>query len=132
MSAPAQSKSTASERQLHAAKKKQRERVFSGIAPSGTPTLGNYIGAIRHWVADQDLYDNIFCVVDLHAITVPQDPAELRHNSRQLAALLFASGIDPQRSALFVQSHIHEHTELTWILNCITPTGWLNRMTQFK
>lgn len=110
----------------------RRERVFSGIAPSGTPTLGNYLGAVRHWVAEQDLYDNIYCVVDLHAITIPQDPAELRANSRQLAALLFASGIDPQRSALFVQSHRHEHAELAWILNCITPTGWLNRMTQFK
>jgi tryptophanyl-tRNA synthetase len=111
---------------------KRRERVFSGIAPSGTPTLGNYIGAIRNWVAEQDIYDNIFCVVDLHAITVPQDPNDLRANTRQLAALLFASGIDPERSALFIQSHVHEHTELTWILNCITPTGWLNRMTQFK
>ncbi|MGH2515648.1 MAG: tryptophan--tRNA ligase, partial [Ktedonobacterales bacterium] len=131
MSAPAQSKATASDQQPRAAKK-QRERVFSGIAPSNTPTLGNYLGAIRHWVAEQDSYDNIFCVVDLHAITVPQDPAELRHNTRQLAALLFASGLDPERSALFIQSHMHQHAELTWILNCITPTGWLNRMTQFK
>ena len=110
----------------------RRERVFSGIAPSGTPTLGNYIGAIRNWVAEQDIYDNIFCVVDLHAITVPQDPAELRANTRQLAALLFASGIDPKRSVLFVQSHVSAHAELAWILNCVTPTGWLNRMTQFK
>lgn len=110
----------------------RRERVFSGIKPSGTPTLGNYIGAIRNWVAEQDLYDNIYSVVDLHAITVPQDPKELRANSRQLAALLFASGIDPERSALFIQSHVHEHAELTWILNCMTPLGWLNRMTQFK
>ena len=110
----------------------RRERVFSGIAPSGTPTLGNYIGAIRHWVAEQDVYDNVFCVVDLHAITIPQDPQELRKNTRQLAGLLYASGIDPERSALFIQSHVHEHAELTWILNCVTPTGWLNRMTQFK
>jgi tryptophanyl-tRNA synthetase len=110
----------------------KRERVFSGIAPSGTPTLGNYIGAIRHWAADQDHYDNIFCVVDLHAITVPQDPAELRENTRQLAAILFAAGIEPQRSAVFIQSHVAEHAELAWILNCVTPTGWLNRMTQFK
>ncbi|HEY1391500.1 MAG TPA: tryptophan--tRNA ligase [Ktedonobacterales bacterium] len=110
----------------------KRERVFSGIAPSGTPTLGNYIGAIRHWVAEQDIYDNIFCVVDLHAITVPQDPAELRFNTRQLYALLIAAGLDPARSSIFVQSHMHEHTELTWVLDCITPTGWLNRMTQFK
>ncbi len=112
--------------------KKQRERVFSGIKPTGTPTLGNYVGAIRHWVADQDHYDNIFCVVDLHAITVPLDPHELRENTRQLAALLLASGIDPARSALFLQSHVAEHSELAWILNCVTPTGWLNRMTQFK
>lgn len=111
---------------------KRRERVFSGIQPSGTPTLGNYIGAIRNWVAEQDIYDNIYCVVDLHAITVPQDPQKLRANTRQLAALLFACGLDPERSALFIQSHVHEHAELTWILNCITPLGWLNRMTQFK
>ena len=110
----------------------RRERVFSGIKPTGTPTLGNYIGAIRHWVAEQDLYDNIYCVVDLHAITVPIDPAELRANTRQLAALLLAAGLDPARSAVFIQSHVPEHAELTWILNCITPTGWLNRMTQFK
>jgi tryptophanyl-tRNA synthetase len=110
----------------------KRERVFSGIKPSGTPTLGNYLGAMRNWVNDQNLYDSIFCVVDLHAITVPQDAAELRANTRQLAALLLASGIDPQRSALFVQSHMAEHSELAWILNCVTPTGWLNRMTQFK
>ncbi|HET9979443.1 MAG TPA: tryptophan--tRNA ligase [Ktedonobacterales bacterium] len=110
----------------------KRERVFSGIQPSGTPTLGNYIGAIRHWVAEQDIYDNIYCVVDLHAITVPQNPTELRFNTRQLYALLVAAGLDPARSALFVQSHIHEHAELAWLLDCITPMGWLNRMTQFK
>lgn len=114
------------------AKNKQRKRVFSGIQPSGTPHIGNYIGAISHWVADQDLYDNIYCVVDLHAITVPQDPVELRTNTEQLAAMLFACGLDPQRSVIFVQSHIPAHTELAWILNCFTPTGWLNRMTQFK
>ncbi len=110
----------------------KRERVFSGIQPTNTPHIGNYLGAIRHWVAEQDLYDNIFCVVDLHAITLPQDPNELRVAVRRLAALLLACGIDPNRSALFVQSHLHEHAELAWILNCMTPTGWLNRMTQFK
>jgi tryptophanyl-tRNA synthetase len=110
----------------------RRERVFSGIKPSGSPTLGNYIGAIRHWVAEQDRYDNIFCVVDLHAITVPQDPVALRELTRELAAILFAAGIDPRRSTLFIQSHVHEHAELAWILNCVTPMGWLNRMTQFK
>lgn len=109
-----------------------RERVFSGIQPSGTPHLGNYLGAIRHWVAEQDIYDNIYCVVDLHALTLPQDPKALRENTRQLAATLFACGLDPQRSALFVQSHVHEHAELAWLLNCVTPMGWLNRMTQFK
>jgi tryptophanyl-tRNA synthetase len=119
-------------KQAKAANPAKRERVFSGIAPSGTPTLGNYIGAIRHWAAEQDIYDNIFCVVDLHAITVPQDPAELRFNTRQLYALLIAAGLDPARSSIFVQSHMHEHAELTWVLDCITPTGWLNRMTQFK
>ncbi len=112
--------------------KKQRERVFSGIQPSGTPHIGNYLGAIRNWVAEQDLYENIFCVVNLHAITLPQDPVALRENTRQLAAVLFACGLDPERSSLFVQSQVYEHAELTWILNCFTPTGWLNRMTQFK
>jgi tryptophanyl-tRNA synthetase len=112
--------------------KAKRERVFSGIQPSGTPTIGNYIGAIKYWVAEQDIYNNIYCVVDLHAITVPQDPAKLRESTRQLYATLIACGLDPERSAIFVQSHIHEHAELTWILNCITPMGWLNRMTQFK
>jgi tryptophanyl-tRNA synthetase len=109
-----------------------RERVFSGIQPSGTPHIGNYLGAIRHWVAEQDLYDNIFCVVNLHAITLPQDPVELQKNTRQLAATLLACGIDPKRSSLFIQSQVAAHTELAWILNCFTPVGWLNRMTQFK
>jgi tryptophanyl-tRNA synthetase len=129
MTAPTKQRQPAGEPQQA---KKQRARVFSGIQPSGTPTLGNYIGAIRHWVKDQDDYDNIFCVVDLHAITLPQEPAELRANTRQLAAILLAAGIDPVRSALFIQSHVHEHADLAWILNCVTPTGWLNRMTQFK
>ena len=123
---------TTAAREASATTQKKRERVFSGIKPSGSPTLGNYIGAIRHWVADQDRYDNIFCVVDLHAITVPQDPATLLATTRELAAILVASGIDQERSILFVQSHVHEHPELAWILNCFTPMGWLNRMTQFK
>jgi len=109
-----------------------KPRVFSGIAPSGSPTIGNLLGAIRHWVRDQERFDNIFCVVDLHAITVPQDPAELRDKTWELAALLLACGIDPDRSLLFVQSHVPEHTTLAWLLNTITPMGWLNRMTQFK
>ena len=107
-------------------------RVFSGIQPSGSLTVGNYLGAIRNWVRDQDRYDNIFCVVDLHAITVPQDPEDLRQRTWETAAILLASGIDPTRSILFVQSHVTEHTTLSWLLNTITPMGWLNRMTQFK
>lgn len=109
-----------------------KPRVFSGIKPSGDPHLGNYLGAIRNWVADQDRYDNFFCVVDQHAITVSYEPAQLRVNLRQLAALLVACGIDPDRSCLFVQSHVPEHTELAWLLTCTTPIGWLERMTQFK
>jgi tryptophanyl-tRNA synthetase len=107
-------------------------RVFSGIQPSGSLTVGNYLGAIRNWARDQDRYDNIFCVVDLHAITVPQDPEDLRQRTWETAAILLASGIDPTRSILFVQSHVTEHTTLSWLLNTITPMGWLNRMTQFK
>jgi len=106
--------------------------VFSGIAPSGSPTVGNYLGAIRNWVRDQDNFDNIFCVVDLHAITVQQDPAELRQRTWEIAAILLAAGIDPERCLLFVQSHVVEHVVLTWLLNSVTPVGWLNRMTQFK
>src|SRR5215831_17694126 len=135
MSAPAKAQLGATDpatQPVPKAEKKQRERVFSGIQPSGTPHIGNYLGAIQHWVAEQDLYDNIYCIVDLHAITLPQDPTELRANTRQLAAALFACGLDPERSTLFVQSHVHEHSEMAWILNCFTPTGWLNRMTQFK
>ena len=128
---PSAATATAGKREK-AASPAKRERVFSGIQPSGTPTLGNYIGAIRHWVAEQDIYDNIYCVVDLHAITVPQNPAELRFNTRQLYALLVAAGLDPARSALFVQSHVSAHAELAWVLDCVTPMGWLNRMTQFK
>ena len=107
-------------------------RVFSGIQPSGEPHLGNYIGAIRNWVADQERYDNYFCIVDEHAITVPYEPAGMRTRVRELAGVLVACGIDPERSVLFVQSHVPEHTELTWLLICSTPMGWLERMTQFK
>src|SRR5438270_9404237 len=109
-----------------------KKRVFSGIQPSGNLHLGNYLGAIRNWVKDQDKYDNIFCVVDLHAITVPQDPAELHKRSRDVAKTYIASGLDPKTTTIFIQSHIKEHAELGWILNCLTPMGWLNRMTQFK
>jgi len=106
--------------------------VFSGVQPSGNLHIGNYLGAIRRWVASQDRRENIFCVVDLHAITVPQDPAALHHKIREVAALYIACGIDPERSAIFVQSHVPAHSELAWILNCVTPMGWMRRMTQFK
>jgi tryptophanyl-tRNA synthetase len=109
-----------------------RPRVFSGIQPTGNLHLGNYLGAIRQWVLGQDARDNFFCIVDLHAITVPQDPADLVHQTRSLAAMLIASGIDPERSKLFVQGHVSAHSEACWILNCVTPIGWLERMTQYK
>ena len=108
-----------------------KPRVFSGIQPSGGLHLGNYLGALRNWVRDQDKYDNIFCIVDLHTITVPQDPAALRENTLSLAAIYLASGIKTEQ-AMFVQSHIPAHPELAWILECFIPMGWLERMTQFK
>src|SRR5256714_6281691 len=108
-----------------------KPRVFSGIQPSGGLHIGNYLGAIRNWVRDQDSYDNIFCIVDLHAITVSQDPAALRENTLDLAAIYLASGIKSDQ-AMFVQSHVPAHTELAWILECFIPLGWLERMTQFK
>lgn len=107
-------------------------RVFSGIKPTGPVQLGNLLGALRHWVSDQDEAETIFCVVDLHALTVPQDPTELRSRTLELAQLLLAIGIDPDRSTLFVQSHVPEHTELSWILECTAAFGELRRMTQFK
>ena len=109
-----------------------RTRVLSGIKPSGELTLGNYLGALRRWVAEQDRYENYYCVVDLHAITEPQDPMELRRRTRDLAALYLAAGLDPARSTIFIQSHVAAHSELAWILNCFTPMGWLERMTQYK
>ena len=109
-----------------------KKRVFSGIQPTGNIHLGNYLGAIRNWVSTQAEYDNIFCIVDLHAITLPIDPKELHLNTRKLAALYLASGLDTRYCKLFVQSHVHEQAEASWILNCFTPMGWLNRMTQFK
>jgi tryptophanyl-tRNA synthetase len=109
----------------------EKPRVFSGIQPSGGLHLGNYLGAIRNWVRDQDRYDNIFCIVDLHAITIPQDPATLRENTLDLAAIYLASGIKEEQ-AMFVQSHVPAHSELAWILEGFIPLGWLERMTQFK
>jgi tryptophanyl-tRNA synthetase len=110
----------------------QTTRVFSGIQPSGVPTLGNYLGAIRNWVPLQDSHDAIYCVVDLHAITVWQDPRQLAAQTREMAAALIACGLDPSRCTLFIQSHVQAHTRMAWIFNCVARIGWLNRMTQFK
>jgi tryptophanyl-tRNA synthetase len=107
-------------------------RIFSGVQPTGNLHLGNYLGAIRNWVALQKDYDCIFCIVDLHAITVPQDPAQLKAQTREVTAAYIAAGIDPERCAIFNQSMVSGHAELTWLLSCLTPLGWLNRMTQFK
>jgi len=109
-----------------------KQRVLSGIQPSGDLTIGNYLGALKQWVAEQHVYDSFFCVVDLHAITVQQNPELLRQKTREVAALYIASGIDPEISTIFVQSHIPAHAELAWMLTCLAPLGWLNRMTQFK
>jgi tryptophanyl-tRNA synthetase len=107
-------------------------RIFSGIQPTGNLHLGNYLGAIRNWVALQNDYECIFCIVDLHALTLPQDPDELRSSTREVTAAYIASGIDPERCTIFNQSMVPAHTELAWLLGCLTPLGWLNRMTQFK
>jgi tryptophanyl-tRNA synthetase len=107
-------------------------RVFSGIQPSGNLTLGNYLGALRRWVEMQDAYPTIYCVVDLHAITVWQDPEKLRQATREVAAAFLAIGLDPSRSILFNQSQVAAHARLAWILTCVARLGWLNRMTQFK
>ncbi|MBV8938427.1 MAG: tryptophan--tRNA ligase, partial [Alphaproteobacteria bacterium] len=111
---------------------KNQELVFSGVQPTGNLHLGNYLGAIRHWVALQNAYRCMFCIVDLHAITVPQDPASLRRHTLETAAAYIACGVDPQKSIIFPQSAVSGHAELAWILSCLTPLGWLNRMTQFK
>jgi tryptophanyl-tRNA synthetase len=115
------------------AEAKFQPRVFSGAQPSGNLTLGNYLGALRRWVQMQDGgMETIYCVVDLHAITVWQDPAKLRHAIRELAAAYLACGLDPERSILFNQSQVAAHAELAWIFNCVVRLGWLSRMTQFK
>ena len=108
------------------------QRIFSGIQPSGIPHLGNYLGAIRNWVALQDGHECLFCLVDLHAVTVWQDPGLLREQTRAQTAVLIAAGIDPVRHILFNQSAVGAHARLAWIFNCVTRLGWLNRMTQFK
>jgi tryptophanyl-tRNA synthetase len=110
----------------------QRPRVLSGVQPTGALHLGNWLGAIRNWVDLQQTHDTFFCVVDLHAITVPHDPARLAEDTLTTAALYLACGIDPQASTVFVQSHVSAHSELCWLLNCVTPLNWLERMIQFK
>lgn len=111
-----------------------KKRVFSGIQPTGKIHLGNYLGALSFWVENQALYDNIFCIVDLHSLTIPEavDPGTLRQKLREAAGIYVAAGIDPEQSSIFIQSHVSEHAELAWILNCVTPVGWLERMTQYK
>ena len=109
-----------------------RKRIFSGIQPSGDLTLGSYMGAIKNWVPLQDEYDCIYCIVDMHAITVRQDPALLRRRTLEQLAQYIACGLDPVRSVIFIQSHVPQHAELAWVLNCNTPFGELSRMTQFK
>ena len=109
-----------------------RKRVLSGVQPTGSIHMGNYLGAIKNWVALQEEYDTFYCVVDLHAITMPHDPKELLAATRSSAAVYMACGVDPAKANVFVQSHVPAHAELTWLLNCVTPMGWLNRMIQFK
>ncbi len=109
-----------------------RPRVLSGIQPTGSPHIGNYLGALKNWAKIQYDYDSIYCIVDLHAITLYQDPAELRGKIEELAGMLLAIGIDPTHSSLIVQSSVAGHAELAWMLTCVTPIGWLERMTQFK
>lgn len=106
--------------------------IFSGIQPSGDLTLGNYLGALKNWVKLQNQYNCYFCVVDLHAITVRQEPKDLRRRTLEVMAIYIAAGIDPKESTIFIQSHVSQHTELAWLLNCYSYVGELNRMTQFK
>ena len=110
----------------------KKNRIFSGVQPTGSLHLGNYLGAIRNWARLQDEFEAIYCVVDLHAVTAPHDPKELSRATREVTAGLIASGIDPARSIIFNQSMVPEHAELSWLFNCIARLGWLNRMTQFK
>src|SRR3989442_9183402 len=109
-----------------------KARVLSGMQPSGNLHIGNYLGALKNWVKIQSDYECIFCIVDLHAITVQQDPKELRAKIAETAALFLAAGIDPKQSSIMVQSAVPAHAELAWMLTCVTPVGWLERMTQYK
>ncbi|HEX2762284.1 MAG TPA: tryptophan--tRNA ligase [Allosphingosinicella sp.] len=113
---------------------KTKKTIFSGVQPTGDLHIGNLIGAISLWVREQDKHDNIFCIVDLHALTIPEaiEAGRLRSTSLDVAALYLACGIDPDRSLVFLQSQVRQHSELAWILDCVTPMGWMNRMTQFK
>ncbi len=110
----------------------KKQRILSGIQPSGTPTLGNYIGAMRNWKLLEDQYDCLYMIADLHAITVRQEPAKLRAQSIQLLALLLAIGLDPEKNVLFFQSHVHQHAEMNWLLNCFTYMGEMSRMTSSR
>jgi tryptophanyl-tRNA synthetase len=108
-----------------------KTRVFSGMQPSGNLHIGNYLGALKNWVRIQYDYECIFCIVDLHAVTLYQDPAELRAKIAEIAALYLAAGIDPKACSIMVQSSVPAHAELAWMLTCVTPVGWLERMTQY-
>ena len=110
----------------------QKKRIFSGMQPSGVITLGNYLGALKNWTKLQDEYDCLYCIVDMHAITVRQDPVKLRKQARDLLVQYLAVGLDPEKNIIYYQSHVPQHAELAWILNCYTYMGELNRMTQFK
>jgi tryptophanyl-tRNA synthetase len=107
-------------------------RIFSGVQPTGNFHLGNYLGALRNWVTLQHQYECIFCIVDLHALTLPQDPKELTAHTREVTAAYIAAGIDPEKNIIFNQSQVPGHAQLSWLFSCLTPLGWLNRMTQFK
>lgn len=109
-----------------------KKTIFSGMQPSGKPQLGNYLGAIKNWAALQEEYNCLYCIVDMHSITVRQDPAELRKNARNLLTLYIAAGLDPEKNIVYYQSHVKAHAQLSWILGCYTYIGELNRMTQFK
>ena len=110
----------------------EKKTIFSGMQPSGYVTLGNYLGALRNWTKLQDEYNCLYCIVDMHAITVRQDPIKLRQQARTLLMQYIAAGLDPEKNIIYYQSHVPQHAELSWVLNCFTYMGELNRMTQFK
>src|SRR3954447_3153731 len=109
-----------------------KRRIFSGAQPTGELHIGNYLGALKNWVALQDEYESFYCIVNLHAITLPQDPQDLRKKTLDLARIYLAAGVDPQKATIFIQSDVPEHAELTWVLSCVARMGELERMTQFK